>query len=123
MKLHYFHGRGPLRVLVMTRQERRVELHIKPVGEQTWALVAMAGEGEHQPERHRCHGPYRSIAQAEAALRQVAGSLLESGYQAQPESHVVWSVRAQRLARDIRRDRDAHEGKSPFDPDPHEPLG
>ncbi|MDX1634858.1 MAG: hypothetical protein R3280_09490 [Marinobacter sp.] len=123
MKLHYFHGRGPLRALVMTRRERRVELHIKQVGEGIWALVAMAGPDEHQPERHRCQGPYKSATQAEAALRGVAGSLLETGYEAQSGSHVVWSVTAQRLARGIRRDRDTGEGSSPFDPDPHEPLG
>lgn len=122
MKLHYFHGRGPLRALVMTRGERRVELHIKPVGEDVWALVAMSGEDEHQPERHRCQGPYTSATQAEAALKGMAGSLLEAGYEAQPESHVVWSVMAQRLARDIRQDRKGREGNSPFDPDQHEPL-
>ncbi len=132
MKLHYFHGRGPLRALVLIRQRRRLELHIKPVGEQAWALVAMSGEGEHQPDRQRCQGPYRSIAQAEAALRGAAGALLETGYQAQPDSHVVWSVVAQRLARGIRQDRDTNEGRyqcepgrfdpGQFDPEPSESL-
>ncbi|WP_166266730.1 hypothetical protein [Marinobacter caseinilyticus] len=123
MKLHYFHGRSPLRVLVMTRRERRVELHIKNVGDDIWALVAMSGPDEHQPERHRCQGPYHTAAQAEAALRGVAGALLGESYEARPEHHVVWSVTAQRLARSIRRDRDANAGDYRFDPDQHEPIG
>ena len=122
MKLHYFHGRGPLRTLVLTRRERRVELHIKSVGGDTWALVAMSGPAVQHPERHRCQGPYHSAAQAEAALRGVAGALLGESYEAHPESHVVWSVVAQRLARSIREDRDANEGNYHFDPDQHEPI-
>lgn len=122
MKLHYFHGRAPLRALVLTRRERRIELHIKNVGGGIWALVAMSGPDDHQPERHRCQGPYRSASQAEAALRGVAGSLLGESYEAQPEAHPVWTVAAQRLARTIREDRDASEGGYRFDPDQHEPI-
>lgn len=122
MKLHYFHGRGPLRVLVMSRDERRVELHIKSLGDDTWALVAMIGSKTHQPERHQCQGPYRSVAQAEAMLRGVAGSLLGKRYQAEPEAHVVWSVVAQRIARRIRQDRDAYPGGYRFAPEQHEPI-
>ena len=48
MKLHYFHGRGPLRALVMVREQRRVELFIKPVGEDIWALVALSGSVDGQ---------------------------------------------------------------------------
>lgn len=123
MKLHYFHGRGPLRALVMIRDQRRVELFIKPVGEETWALVALSGPVGGQPEKHRCQGPYRSITQAEAVLRSVAGALLESGYQPQPQDYVVWSVMAQRCARTIRTDRDASVGTFQFDPDQYEPIG
>ena len=112
MKLHYFHGRGPLRALVMVREQRRVELFIKPVGEDIWALVALSGAVDGQPEKHRCQGPYRSIAQAEAVLRSVAGALMGQDYQPQPNDYVVWSVMAQRLARTIRTDRDARDRKS-----------
>lgn len=122
MKLHYFHGRGPLRALVMTRRDRRVELHIKNVGDGVWCLVAMSGPAAQHPERHRCQGPYHSAGQAEAALRGVAGALLGESYEAHPESHVVWSVVAQRLARSIRENRDANEGNYQFDPDQHEPI-
>ncbi len=123
MKLHYFHGRGPLRALVMVRDGRRVELFIKPVGEDIWALVALSGTQSGQPEKHCCQGPYRSIGQAEAVLRAVAGALLESDYQPRPGDHVVWSVPAQRLARTIRTDRTASDGSCLFDPDQYEPIG
>jgi hypothetical protein len=122
MKLHYFHGRGPLRALVMTRDDRRVELHIKNLDDDIWTLVAMSGATAHQPDRLRCQGPYRSAAQAEAMLRGVAGSLLGKNYQAKPEAHVVWSVAAQRIARGIRRDRDGQSGHYRFDSDRCEPI-
>ncbi|MCL7943016.1 hypothetical protein [Marinobacter sp. ATCH36] len=123
MKLHYFHGRGPLRSLVMLRDQRRVELFIKPIGDNVWALVALSGSLNGQPEKHRCQGPYRSITQAESVLRSVAGALMGKDYQPQPHDYVVWSVMAQRCARTIRIDRDASAGTFHFDPDQYEPIG
>ncbi|MAA64545.1 MAG: hypothetical protein CL581_07195 [Alteromonadaceae bacterium] len=122
MKLHYFNGKSPLRALVLQRDGRRIELHVKPVGEDTWALVALSGPDNGQPEWHKCQGPYRSASQAESALRGVAGSLLAKSYDPAPSLHVVWTVSAQRHARTIRRDRDASEGHYIFDPEQHEPL-
>lgn len=107
----------------MVRDQRRVELYIKPVGEDIWALVALSGSVDDQPEKHRCQGPYRSITQAEAVLRSVAGALMGQDYQPQPHDYVVWSVVAQRLARTIRTDRDASAGSFHFDPDQYEPIG
>jgi len=92
VKLHYFHGRGPLRSLVMLRDQRRVELFIKPIGDDVWALVALSGPLNGQPEKHRCQGPYRSITRAEGVLRSIAGALMGDDYQPQPHDYVVWSV-------------------------------
>lgn len=107
----------------MVRDLRRVELFIKPVGDDIWALVALSGSMDGQPEKHRCQGPYRSVAQAEAVLRSVAGALMGQNYQPHPQDYVVWSVMAQRLARTIRTDRDASAGSFHFDPDQYEPIG
>lgn len=122
MKLHYFHGRGPLRTLVLQHEGRRVELHIKTVSDTIWALVAMSGDASGQPDRCRCQGPYRSAAQAEAVLRSTAGALLANGFEPQPRAHPVWTVMAQRLARDIRREGASHGGHYAFDPDQPEPI-
>ena len=122
MKLHYFHGRGPLKSLVLGRAQRRVELHIKAVGDEIWALVALSGKEHGQPDRQRCQGPYHSSRQAEAALRGIAGALLGQSYDACPQAHAVWSVAAQRLARTIRTERDAHTGNYLFDPEQIEPI-
>lgn len=123
MKLHYFHGRGPLRELVLTRRERWVELHVKAVGDEAWAVVALSGTCAGQPEKHRCQGPYRSVAQAEAALRGIAGALLGDSFEPRPGEHVVWSVTAQRLARTIRTDSAGNGSSCHFDPDQYEPIG
>nr|WP_284047992.1 hypothetical protein [Marinobacter sp. ATCH36] len=107
----------------MLRDQRRVELFIKPIGDNVWALVALSGSLNGQPEKHRCQGPYRSITQAESVLRSVAGALMGKDYQPQPHDYVVWSVMAQRCARTIRIDRDASAGTFHFDPDQYEPIG
>lgn len=107
----------------MARDGRRVELFIKPIGDDIWALVALSGPQAGQPEKHRCQGPYHTTAQAEAVLRGIAGALMGEDYQPQPGDYVVWSVTAQRLARTIRTDREASEGNYQFDPDQYEPIG
>ncbi|MCK7550550.1 MULTISPECIES: hypothetical protein [Marinobacter] len=122
MKLHYFHGRSPLRALVLVREERRVELYVKQVGADIWALVALSGTDAGQPEKQRCQGPYRSVGRAEAVLRAIAGALLEDDYDPRPADHVVWSVSAQRLARNLRTDTAAIDSRYLFDPDQYEPI-
>lgn len=121
MKLHYFHGPGPLRALILGRDDRRVELYIKQVGDDAFALVALAGARTQHPDRTKCQGPFRSAPQAEAALRGIAGSLLSQNYQMERQ-HPIWSVQAQRLARRIREERGANVGDYQFDPDQHEPI-
>ncbi|MBD3657534.1 MULTISPECIES: PA4575 family protein [Marinobacter] len=126
MKLHYFHGRSPLRALVMIRQQRRVELHIKAVGDEAWMVVALSGihgSTVGQPEKHRCQGPYGSVAGAESAMRRLAGSLMGEGFEPCPGEHVVWPVIAQRLARMVRTDGAMSRGDGHFDPDRYEPIG
>lgn len=120
-KLHYFHGPGPLRSLIMTRERRRVELYIKQIDDQTFALVALAGEPTSQPDRTKCQGPYLKAPQAEAALRGIAGTLLDKDY-SMTRQPPVWSVQAQRLARQIRADHSENSGNFSFDPEQHEPI-
>jgi hypothetical protein len=126
MKLHYFHGRGPLKSLVMMRGENRLELFIRPVGGAAWALVALTGPDHGQPERQFCQGPWKTQAKAESVLRSTAGALMGSGYQPYPSDYVVWSVVAQRLARGIGVNPEAGAAvrSRQFVPDPEqfEPL-
>lgn len=122
MKLHYLHTGGSLRVLVMLKDARRVELHVRSTGEESWALVALAGDPARQPERRKCQGPFQTSAQAEGALRAIAQSLLEQGYTVERAVHSIWAVHAQGLARAIREGRDANAGAYLFDPDQHEPI-
>lgn len=122
MNLHYFHGRGPLKALVMLRREHRLELFIKPVGGNTWALVALTGPDRGQPERQHCQGPWTTLARAEAVLRSTAGALMGNGYEPRPSDYVVWSVTAQRLARTLRPDQGPGFDPHTLDPDQFEPL-
>lgn len=101
MKLHYFHGRSPLRDLVMVKEGQRIELHIRPVSEGRWGLVALSGPDQGRPDGQFCRGPWPTQARAESMLRSVAGTMMGKGFDPMPGDYVVWSVTAQRLARVI----------------------
>ncbi len=122
MKLHYFHGREPIRELVMMRQQQRLELFIKPLAEQAWGLVVLAGPDQGRPERQQCQGAWKTLAHAESALRRTAGALMGNGYEARPSDYVVWSVTAQRLSRTIQPDQGSRASTELLDPDQFEPL-
>lgn len=122
MKLHYFHGRDPLLTLVLQRDERRVELHIKKVDSGVWSLVALAGDADGHPDISRCRGPFHDQDRAASALRALTGNLLERGYEPHRQEPAQWTVKAQRLARDLRQQAQANEGKYVFDPDQFEPT-
>lgn len=102
MKLHYFHGRSPLRVLVMLRGADRLELHIRPLADGGWVLVALSGPDQGQPAGHHCQGPYQTQSRVESILRSTAGNLMQQGFEPCPSDHVVWPVTAQRLVRSLR---------------------
>lgn len=122
MKLHYFHGRAPLTTLVLCQGERRVELHIKKVDSGIWSLVALAGDLGGHPDVTRCQGPYHDQDRAGSALRALTGNLLERGYEPNRDEPAQWTVKAQRLARDLRQRAEANEGKYVFDPERFEPT-
>ena len=121
MKLHYFHGRGPLKDLVMLREDERIELHIRPVGDGYWGLVALSGPDQGRPDGQFLRGPWRTVTGAESALRSIAGTMMGKGYEPKPGDYVVWSVVAQRLARTIRTDK-AAQADTDSDPDQFQPL-
>lgn len=109
-------------MLVLENGERRIELHVRALDDEAWALVALAGDPQGQPSRHRCQGPYTQARQAEAALRAIAAILLEQGYRSERCWHPVWGVNAQGLIKRMRNARQASTGNEQFDPEPHEPL-
>lgn len=123
MKLHYFHGRSPLRDLVMVKDGQRIELHIRPVGDSHWGLVALAGPDQGRPDGQFCRGPWPTQARAESVLRSVAGTMMGKGYEPCPGDYAVWSVTAQRLARSIGVSGSDAADKPPTDPDQFSPLG
>ncbi|AXS83550.1 MULTISPECIES: hypothetical protein [Marinobacter] len=122
MKLHYFHGRGPLRELVMVRDGHRIELHIRPVGNGLWGLVALAGPDQGRPDGQFCRGPWKTQARAESVLRSVAGTMMGKGYEPRPGDYAVWSVTAQRLARRIGTAGGEQAGRPDADSDQFDPL-
>lgn len=122
MKLHYLHTGESLRVLVMQREARRVELHVRPLGPENWAMVALMGDPPEQPGRHRCQGPFQDAQAAERALRSMVQTLLVQGFSVERAVHPIWAVQAQRLARAIRDGGNVDVGDFLFDPDAHEPL-
>ena len=122
MKLHYFHGRGALRELVMVRDGHRIELHIRPVGSGLWGMEALAGPDRGRPDGQFRRGPWKTQARAESVLRSVAGTMMGKGYEPRPGDYAVWSVTAQRLARMIGTTGDEQAGRPDADSDPFDPL-
>ena len=121
MKLHYFHGRSPLRHLVMLKDGQRIELHIRPAGGGHWGLVALSGPDQGRPDGQFCRGPWPTQARAESVLRSVAGSMMGKGYEPKPGDYAVWSVTAQRLARTIGVPQ-GEQASPDADPDQFKPL-
>jgi len=121
MKLHYFHGRSPLRDLVMMSDGNRIELHIRPVADGRWGLVALSGPDQGRPDGQFCRGPWPTQARAESVLRSVAGTMMGKGYDPKPGDYVVWSVTAQRLARTIGTP-EGEQASPEADPDQFRPL-
>ncbi len=122
MKLHYFHGRTPIQSLVLWHNQRRLELHVKKVVGGVWSVVILAGGAQGQPDTTRCRGPYHDREKAESALRHLAGALLEQSYRPNREEPAQWSVCAQRLARNLRLQAEANNGRFQFDPELPEPT-
>lgn len=105
----------------MLRDEQRIELHIRPVGDSLWGLVALSGPDQGRPSGQFLRGPWKTSANAESALRSIAGTMMGKGYEPKPGDYVVWSVTAQRLARTIGAPQE--EQASPdTDPDSFKPL-
>ena len=121
MKLHYFHGRSPLRDLVMVKDGQRIELHIRPAGGGHWGLVALSGPDQARPDGQFCRGPWPTQARAESVLRSVAGTMMGKGYEPKPGDYAVWSVTAQRLARTIGVPQ-GEQATPDADPDQFKPL-
>ncbi len=105
----------------MVKEGQRIELHIKPVGDDRWGLVALSGPDQGRPDGQFCRGPWPTQTRAESVLRSVAGTMMGKGYEPKPGDYVVWSVAAQRLARTIGIPEDAPAGPK-TDPDQFKPL-
>ena len=106
----------------MVLEGHRVELHIRPVGEGLWGLVALAGPDQGRPDGQFRRGPWKTQARAESVLRSVAGTMMGKGYEPCPGDYAVWSVTAQRLARTIGTTDGEQSGRPDADSDPFEPL-
>lgn len=105
----------------MLRDDQRIELHIRPVGDGLWGLVALSGPDQGRPGGQFLRGPWKAIASAESTLRSIAGTMMGKGFDPKPDDYVVWSVTAQRLARII-GNPEGERGSPEANPDQFQPL-
>lgn len=105
----------------MKTDNQRIELHIRPVGDGCWGLVALSGPDDGRPDGQLCRGPWPTQARAESVLRSVAGTMMGKGYDPKPGDYVVWSLTAQRIARTIATAADEPDN-SESDPGQFSPL-
>lgn len=100
MHLSYdFVAPDQIAVWVLTRQTRRIELHVRELDSGA-VLICLAGEGD-TPSRQRTQGPFPSMDAARGARRAVAGALQTESFIYQ-EAAPLWSLAAQRAVQALR---------------------
>jgi len=94
---------------------RRIELHIKSNGDDTYSLLCFSGLSTFQPAKQKLQGPYHRQQQAVASARAIITCLFEQGFVVVTEP-VIWSLLAQQLANQQSAWHRQHQGKDDFDP-------
>ncbi len=118
MYLHYLDTSPTQKTLLLNSVGQRcVELCILPNEDDSFSLVAMAGETGKQPAKLKVQGPFQFRDQAVAARSAIAASLLKVGFSIDEHSPSQWRLAAQRIIRELRLSRHQHSVDCEFDPD------
>ncbi|WP_020208200.1 hypothetical protein [Gilvimarinus chinensis] len=89
--------------VVLTKNTRRVELHLRRDEDNITTLLAYAGAASlSTPERATAQSPYQNMDQAIGARRAIIQQLLNGDFQLQREGYPIWSLHAQRDIKQMR---------------------
>ncbi len=102
-------------VVLLAASGKRIELHIKPVEEGLFSLIALGGISNEQPHKVKSQGPYHRSQQALGAANAIINALTSRGY-CISESVTQWQIPAQRQLRKIRDKRRQHAVNYTFEP-------
>lgn len=91
-------------VVLLAASGKRIELHIKPVEDGLYSLIALGGISDEQPHKIKSQGPYHRSQQALGAANAIINALGSRGY-CISESMPQWQIPAQRQLRKIRSKR------------------
>lgn len=102
-------------VVLLAASGKRIELHIRPVEDGLFCLIALGGISKEQPYKIKSQGPYHRAQQARGAANAIIGALNSRGYcTSQCSPH--WQLPAQRELRKIRSKRKQHAVNYTFEP-------
>jgi len=103
--------------LLVTRNTTQcIELYVLANRDNTFSLVALAGELGRSPSREKLQGPYQTRAQAVAARAAVVQQLLEREYALALTATPRWRLDAQRAIRVVRESRQRNAPDCSFNP-------
>ncbi|WP_299979540.1 hypothetical protein [uncultured Pseudoteredinibacter sp.] len=94
-------------VVLLAASGKRIELHIKPVEDGLYSLIALGGISDEQPHKVKSQGPYHRCQQALGAANAIINALISRGY-CVSETVAQWQIPAQRQLRKIRDKRRQH---------------
>lgn len=93
--------------MLLAASGKRIELHIKPVEDGLYSLIALGGISDEQPHKVKSQGPYHRSQQALGAANAIINALTSRGY-CISENTAQWQIPAQRQLRKIRDKRRQH---------------
>lgn len=83
----------------------------------SYSLIALSGVSHLPAELNKAQGPYETREQASAARSAIAQQLLNKDFEVQHKAEGIWSLQAQKAIRQMRAERNQHQGNYHFHPD------
>ncbi|MCV6615555.1 MAG: hypothetical protein OIF35_11295 [Cellvibrionaceae bacterium] len=102
-------------LVLLAASGKRIELHIKPLNEGLFCLIALGGISNEQPHKIKSQGPYQRSQQAVGAANAIINALTSRGY-CYSETNCQWTLQAQRQLRSMRDKRRQHAVKYTIEP-------
>ena len=99
-------------VVLFTDSGYKIELYIKPLDNNYWCLICLAGDKNARPEKHHLQGPYQCWQECAAARSAIVTQF--PSYHLDCYERCTWVLDAQRFAKEVNDRRGLSEVDSRF---------